>query len=280
MRMDCEAARENMDAWALGALDAYDARSLESHIAGCADCAPLADAAREHAAMIAMAVPLAAASSTLKARVMASARALSDIGLGGVSRWWRAGAAAAAAISIAAISWGAVMQMRAGDLRDDRSALAAGATVQSADLAAIHTQVVDLAIARDEMNETIETQNAILDVTLRQDVEWTVLEGTEIAPGASARCAWSRTLELGAFIAENLPPPPSGKAYHMWLVYENAWVNAGRFDVDREGRGHLVLRRIWSEESPGKLVGFAVTMEDAAEPTRPSDQLVLTSPTP
>jgi len=280
MRMDCETARENIDAWALGALDAYDARSLESHIAGCVDCAPLADAAREHAAMIAMAVPLGAASSTLKARVMASARALSDIGRGGVSRWWRAGAAAAAAISIAAVSWGAVMQMRADDLGDDRSALAAGATAQSADLAAVHTQVVDLAIARDELDETIDTHNAILDVALRQDVEWTVLEGTEIAPGASARCAWSRTLGLGAFIAENLPPPPSGKAYHMWLVYENAWVNAGRFDVDSEGRGHLVLHRTWSEESPGKLAGFAVTMEDAAEPTRPSDQLVLTSPTP
>lgn len=280
MRMDCETAREHLDAWALGALDAYDSRSLESHVASCADCAALADAAREHAAMVGMAVPLRAASSTLKARVMASARALSDIGRSGVSRWWRTGAAAAAVISIAAVSWGTVMQMRADDLRDDKSSLAADATAQSAELAAMHTQVVDLAIARAELDETIETQRAILDVALRQDVEWTVLKGTEIAPGASARCAWSRTQALGAFIAENLAPPPSGKAYHMWLVYENAWVNAGRFDVDSEGRGHLVLHRVWSEESPGKLVGFAVTMEDAAKPTRPSDQLVLTSPTP
>jgi anti-sigma-K factor RskA len=280
MPMDCETACEHLDAWALGALDAEDARPLESHLAGCADCAAVADAAREHAAMIAMAVPLAAASSTLKARVMASARALSDIGRGGVSRWWRTVAAAAAAISIAALSWGAVMQMRAGDLRDDRSALAAGATAQSADLAAVHTQVVDLAIARDELDKTVEMQNTILAVALRQDVEWTSLDSTEIAPGASARCAWSRTLGLGAFIAQNLPPPPSGKAYYMWLVYENTWVNAGRFDVDSEGRGHLVLHRIWSEESPGKLAGFAVTMEDLAKPTRPSDQLVLTSPPP
>ena len=280
MRMDCEIARENMDAWALGALDAYDARSLESHVAGCVDCARLADAAREHAAMIAMAVPLSAASSTLKARVMASAQALSDIGRVGVSRWWRSGAAAAAAIGVAAVSWGLVMQMSADDLRDDRSALAADATAQSAELAGMVTRVADLASARDERDKTIETQNAILEVALRQDVEWTVLEGTAIAPGASARCAWSRTLALGAFIAENLAPPPSGKAYHMWLVYENAWVDAGRFDVDSEGRGHLVLRRVWSEESPGGLVGFAVTMEEVSDPTRPSDQLVLTSPTP
>jgi len=280
MRMNCEAAREQLDAWALGALDVYDARSLESHLADCLDCAPLAAAAREHAAMIAMAVPLAAASSTLKARVMASARALSDTGRGRRGDWWRAGAAAAAVISIAAVSWGAVMQLQADDLRDGRSALAAGATAQSTDLAAVHTQVVELAIERNDLDETIETQNAILEVALRQDVEWTVLEGTEFAPGASARCAWSRTLGLGALIAENLPLPPSGKAYHMWLVYESGWVNAGRFIVDSEGRGRLVVRRVWSEESPGKLAGFAVTMEDAAEPTRPSDQLVLTSPTP
>ncbi len=280
MRMDCETARDNMDGWALGALDAYDARSLEGHIASCTDCAPLADAAREYAAMISMTVPLSAASSTLKARVMASARALSDIGRIGVSRWWRAGAAAAAAISVAAVSWGIVMQMRVDDLRDDRSGLAADATAQSSELAGMNTRVADLASARDEREKTIETQNAILDVALRQDVEWTVLEGTAIAPGASARCAWSRTMALGAFIAENLAPAPSGKAYHMWLIYENAWVSGGRFDVDSEGRGHLVLRRVWSEESPGTLIGFAVTMEEVADPTRPSDQLVLTSPTP
>ncbi len=280
MRMDCETAREHLDAWALDALDAYDVRAIESHIASCADCAALADSARDHAAMVGMAVPLHAASSTLKARVMASARALSDIGRNGVSRWWRTAAAAAAAISIAAVSWGAVMQMRADDLRDDKSAIAAGATVQSAEFAAMQTQVVGLATARAALDETIETQRAILDVALRQDVEWTVLKGTEIAPGASARCAWSRTQALGAFIAENLAPPPSGKAYHMWLVYENAWINAGRFEVDLEGRGQLVLRRVWSEKSPGSLVGFAVTMEDAAEPAGPSDQLVLMSPTP
>ena len=83
MRMDCEAAREHLDAWALGSLDIYDQRQLESHVASCDACAALADEALTHAAMIGMAVPLRAASSTLKARVMASARALSDIGYDG-----------------------------------------------------------------------------------------------------------------------------------------------------------------------------------------------------
>jgi hypothetical protein len=116
---------------------------------------------------------------------------------------------------------------------------------------------------------------------LTPDVEWTSLEGTVIAPGASGRCVWSRTQALGAFIAENLPHPPAGMAYNMWLVYENAWINGGSFNIDEQGRGHLVLHRIWGNKSEqGALVGFAVTLENTREPVLPSGELALTSPRP
>ena len=278
MRMDCETAREHLDAWALGALDAYDARALESHLASCQQCLPLADDARQHAALVGMAVPLHASSSTLKARVMASARALTDISRAGVSKWWRTAAAAAAVFSIGTLTWGVVMQMRAEELGHDRSLMAASATEQAGALAAVHTEVADLASARSSLDQQIQTQNAVLDVALRPDVEWTSLEGTGLAPGASGRCVWSRTQALGAFIADNLPIPPSGQAYNMWLVYENAWINGGSFNVDAEGRGHLILHRIWGDKDQGSLIGFAVTLENSREPILPSGELALASP--
>jgi hypothetical protein len=278
MRLDCETAREHLDAWALGGLDAYDARTLESHLAACPDCTRLADDAREHAALVAMAVPLRSSSATLKARIMASARALNDIGRHGVSRWWRAGAVAAAAAAIAAVAWGSIAQMRMDDARDQRATIAVQATADAALLSDARTQVVTLIDARAELDDTIAEQSAVLEIVLRPDTESVALEGTAIAPSASGRCVWSRTQALGAFVAENLPTPPRGKAYHMWLVYERAWINGGSFDIDEEGRGHLILRRIWGAQEAGELLGFAVTIEDANDPLLPSDTLVLTGP--
>ena len=42
---DCAAVREDIDAWALGALDAEETRALEAHLETCAGCRALADAA-------------------------------------------------------------------------------------------------------------------------------------------------------------------------------------------------------------------------------------------
>ncbi len=278
MRMDCEAAREHLDAWALGTLDIYDQRQLEAHVASCERCAALADDALAHAAMIGMAVPLRAASSTLKARVMASARALTDISRAGVSRWWRAAAATAATVAIGTFAYGLVMQMRYDDARSDNAALATAATAQARELAVAKTQVVALVSVQDNLDEKIRTQSAVLDVTLQPDAEWTALEGTEIAPGAIGQCVWSKTQALGAFIANDLPAPPEGTGYTMWLVYENGWVMGGSFEVDDEGRGTLILRRVWTR-SGGQLLGFAVTIEDSLEPSKPSTELALVSPT-
>ena len=52
MRMDCESAREQIDAYALGALDSDESRALESHLATCAECTRILDQARETAASI------------------------------------------------------------------------------------------------------------------------------------------------------------------------------------------------------------------------------------
>lgn len=280
MRWDCETVREHLDAWALGGLDDYEKKAVDAHLSSCADCTRHADDAQAHAAMLAMAVPLHTSSATLKARVLASARALTGIGNSGVSRWWRSAAAAAAVVSVAAIGWGVAERMEADDLRDQRAALAAQATAQAAALSDTRTQVVTLVETRDQLDQTLDEQNEVINIVFQPNTESTELNGTDIAPSATGRCIWSRTQALGAFVADDMPVPPAGQAYTMWLVYERAWVNGGSFDVDEHGRGHLVLRRIWGSGDIGALVGFAVTVEDVIEPLRPSDELVLTSPAP
>jgi hypothetical protein len=276
--MDCESAREHLDAWALGTLDVYDERQLELHLSACDECPALADDALAHASMIGMAAPLRSASSTLKARVMASARALSDIGRTGVSRWWRGAAATAAIVAIGAFTYGMIVRTQLEDARDDNALLAVEATAQAEELAAARTQVVLLTANEQDLEERLATSSAVLDVTLQPDAEWTALQGTAMAPSAVGQCVWSKTQALGAFIANDLPRPPEGTAYTMWLVYENGWINGGTFEVDEEGRGQLVLHKVWGNQSAGQLLGFAVTIEYSLEPAAPSPALALVSP--
>ena len=57
MRIDCEAAREAVDAYVIGALDRDELPAFEAHLASCADCTQLAADARDTAAALALTVP-------------------------------------------------------------------------------------------------------------------------------------------------------------------------------------------------------------------------------
>lgn len=278
MPLDCEGTREQIDAWALGALDADELAEMETHLGNCAMCTRLAEDARETAAAVALGVPLRIGSATLRSRVMASARALSDVEHAGAPRWWRYAAGAAAVLAIAAIAWGTAMQIRASDLDGDRSALAAAATAQAADLRLLRTQVAHEAATRADLDTAIESQNEVLEILMRPGLQWTSLSGTAAAPGAKAVCAWSRAEAVGAVLASGLPHAPAGTAYVFWIAYENRWLSGGTFADDGGGRGRLVVRRVWGQEDIGRFVGYAVTLEDAGtDATRPSGEVVLAS---
>ncbi|MGH7635425.1 MAG: zf-HC2 domain-containing protein, partial [Gemmatimonadaceae bacterium] len=75
-RIDCEAARDDIDAFVIGALDADERTPFEEHVASCADCARLVEQARGGGDAVALTVPLVPASGALKARVLASAAVL------------------------------------------------------------------------------------------------------------------------------------------------------------------------------------------------------------
>ncbi len=277
--MDCEAAREHIDAWALGALDVDDERALKAHLSTCAACTRLADEARETAASLALAVPLTASSATLKSRTMASAAVLSDIGRVRGGRWWPAAAAALLVASRGAFTWGALMQNRVDDLEGKNATMRNASMQQSSELADLRTQVVEAAVASDTVRSSLDAQNAVIDISLMPDVQRTDLAGTDAAPSANARCLWSRGAALGALVARNLPPAPHGSSYHMWIVYENEWVSAGAFEVDADGRGYLVMRRVWTQRPDlGEFGGFAVTLEPTQQPAQHSESLVLRSP--
>jgi anti-sigma-K factor RskA len=259
MQIDCEAVRESIDAWALGALDATEARALEGHIAGCAECALLADDANEAAASLALAVPLVSADPSLKARVMTSASLAGQAPVRTQQRWWFAAAAAAFVFGIGAVSWGGYLQTQVNDLNDREARVGTAATAQSNQFATMRTELVQASASNVSL---ASNQDAMLKIVSHDDVQRLPMAGTEMAPKATGRYIWSREGGLGALVATHLPPLPAGMSYCMWVVYENAWTNNGLFTVDESGSGRLIVRNL--DDAPadrGAFRGFAVTVE-------------------
>ena len=279
MRMDCETAREHLDASAIGALDTEDARALDTHLAGCNECSALADAAEHDAASLGYAVPLVAAPSALKARVLASAAILAEPRRFRRSRWWPAAAAALLVVSLAVVGWGAYMQTQVHHLDAQNASIGAHATEASSELEAVRTQLAETAAFQQGVGDTLQTQQAVIDVMSQPDVRRTQLIGTQTAPAAGGRYLWSDAEQTGAFVGWSLPALPEGTVYRLWIIYDNQWLRGPAFGIDDQGRGQAIVRRLdTSSTERGDLRGFAVTIEPAlVSQTERSGAMVLTS---
>jgi len=270
-RIDCETARDNIDAYAIGALDADEAPALEQHVASCGECARLLAEAREGSAAVALTVPVVAATSALKARVMASAAVLASPAprrLRPAVRPWPLAAAAAVVLASGALAWGALMQRRADDLRGQVARANASATRTAEQLAAVQQQQQALASWQDGM----------LLITTQADVERSDLAGTALAPSARGTYVWSAKEAMGALLATGLPPLPAGRTYRFWFVYAGAWEDAGVANVDATGHAQLIVRRSESGDvDPGAFRGFAVTIEPSTSTGGRTGAMVLQS---
>jgi anti-sigma-K factor RskA len=282
MQPDCEAARENIDAYAIGTLDADEARALEAHLATCDDCAALLEEAREGATAMALSVPLATPNSVLKARVMASAGILAGAPARPqpTSHWWQAAAAVLALASAGILTWGILMQRRVNDLESQNAIVSDNATAQAADLANVRADLARMTDFNTRLASTVSMQDAMVDVIAQPDVQRTVLLGTDAAPQATARYLWSPSEDLGALVTSALPALPEGKVYRMWIVYPATWVAGGDFTVDASGRGRLVVRPDEADDPAGASpLWFCVTLETPGSDPATRGEMVLRSQT-
>lgn len=271
MAIDCATAREQIDAAALGALDAEEAQALDEHVATCTGCAAELAEAREAAASLGLAAPLVSARPGLKARVMGSAAVLSDIDgprrPRGPRRWSFALGAAAVIVAGVAI-WNVVLQQRISDVDGRNDELRAAATAQSSELAS--------------MRESLDTQQALTDIIAQPDTRSVQLVASEAVRDASAAYLWSPSERIGALVARSLPPAPEGMTYRLWVVEGKQWTAAGDFSVDEQGSGRLVVRTSELDEAGNEPAAgddwYCVTLEPRDTQGRMGDILLTSAP--
>jgi anti-sigma-K factor RskA len=238
--------------YVLGALTPAEKQAFEAHLATCATCAAEVRSLTPMAGALAHLATPAEPAAHVRARLLAALPGGSRSALS-----WLA-IAASVALAVALGSYAAQLRGRVttleGRLRDTTLRAEAG-----------ERQVAD---AR---RTAFEAQSAVA-VLAAPDLARIDLAGQPAAPSASARAFWSRSRGL-VFTASNLPAPPPGRAYQLWvLTAQPAPISAGMMRPDASGR---VNARFDMPADLPRPVALAVTLEPEGGVPAPTGEKYL-----
>ena len=246
---------EDFDLHALGALDREEALEIESHVKNCARCASKLAEARGRIALLAGVAPSEEPPLRVKQRLMARVGEAStpelkiQKKLRPTAIWLRPaiGWAVACAALVAAFVLGF------GNYRLSR-------------------QIGKLK-ARVEAQQSTETRaRAVLALLTAPSTQKITLTAAAEKPRPEGRVYYQANHGM-LFYAEDLPLPPPGRTYQLWLVpTAGAPVSAGVFQPDKEGYASIVLPDL----PPDTIAkAFAVTVEPAGGVPQPTGPKVL-----
>lgn len=132
-----------------------------------------------------------------------------------------------------------------------------------------------LAFVRGDL-ERVQAENQalarILDVVQSDPLRVVALAGLEAAPAARGRILWAPGKRQAVLHAFDLPRPPAGKDYQLWVIVGGTARSEGVFPVGDDGRATHVL-----PEAPaaGGASAFSVTLEPAGGMPQPTGDTVL-----
>jgi anti-sigma-K factor RskA len=252
-------------AYALGALEPEERASFEAHLANCLRCAAEVRALSPVAAALATTSPAVAPSPGVRQRLLEAiggpTHGAARVGPSSPRRSHLSYYALAASVALAAFAGGYAMQLRG-------RVTTLEARLRDATLRADTNE----RLVADARHSGVETQRTVL-VLAAPDLARIDLTGQPAAPQASARAFWSRSRGL-VFTASNLPAPPPGRAYQLWvLTAQPAPISAGMLKLDANGRTTAMID---TPQDIPKPVAMAVTLEpEAGVPSPTGDKYLV-----
>jgi hypothetical protein len=279
--MNCDGIREELEAYALGALDDTVRQRVEMHLRRCDDCMSLYRAYRVTAEELALAVPLYHASPRLKERIMGGIGSFRPQTFGPSFLYTRYAAAAAAIALIAfaagAIAWAVMLSAEVGELRNDNDRLAQLTQLDAEQRSALLRMQGDLNSAKKEQNDlvnTIEEQATMLVIAFDPDLIPTELEGTAIAPNSECSYVWSGKQSVGALTCKGLPSTSFNVTYELWATKGDKTIAVATFLPRQDGSAQVLVK--FPPDAPGPISNLIVTLEQQnAARTKPSTQVIL-----
>jgi anti-sigma-K factor RskA len=263
--MNCEEVREELDSYALGAVERKEARRLESHLKSCPQCRSLGQQSGETAGLLGLAVPLQRASAALRSRlldrvgvrareVVAPPRSVPAWGM----RALAFASPALAVVVLGALAWAAVLQNQMNDLQGENDRLALNVAEGERGMAQVRQELAGAVDTQQSMFDLLQEQRQMATAVLDPqalEVSLTAAPGHEPISG---RYVWSPEYDMGVFLANNLPVLPFDLTYQLWRVQDGSAEPVGTFRPLSDGTASLVLHE---SDLEGPLDSLVVTVE-------------------
>ena len=273
---DHQQYQESLALHALDALDAAEARSLEAHLATCAECRAALIEWRDATGLLAHAATPAAPSDELRARILAAARtetrAPQTENSAKVvpmpiaprrSSLWPNLLKIAAAIAIVGLLIGMIVFWR----RD------VGMQRDIARLTRERNRTQDQ-LARER--EARAKERDALAMLNSRDTKKMELAGTQTAQNARGTFVYDPKTGHGMLMTEGLPATPADKQYEVWFIPKGHTPMPGKmFTVDASGRA-MVAGEIPLEARANAVI--AITLEPKKGSAAPTSAIYLSSP--
>jgi anti-sigma-K factor RskA len=280
----CAEIQELATLMALDVLDAASRVEVETHMAGCSDCARVYSEMREAVGVLAYAAPLRTPSPELKARILLRVTTASPTpilnGHGTATPSAVVRPAEPAPIKVrrglelALIACSVMLAVglvgslqRLGSVQGqlaDQTAKVAALDAESARMQGELAQstVQSAAVARDA------------DLLASKDVRMVAMESKPEVKSAQAWVYWSKERHAWLVTFRDLPAAGPQKTYQLWAVTGDKKVSLGIFSADAKGvaRVHADL------PEDGKPVACAVTVEPDGGVQQPTGPIVMVGP--
>jgi anti-sigma-K factor RskA len=277
----CAELRDELEAYALGALDSETARAASAHISECRECAALARAYKNAASYLSLSVPIYRASPRLKQRVMGGIGSWRSAAMAvPMQGWWaRAAAVLIMALLLGAASWVIMLSSEVADLKRDNERLAELTQLDSQQRQALFTQLNSAKNEQIVMSSTLEEYATLLVVALDPDLIPSNLQGTVLASGATCNYVWSGSQNVGALTCKDLPNTGFSLTYELWASKGGQMVALGSFQPGTDGTAQMLVK--FPQNTPdGPIGGYWVTLEQQGSNRSAPSQHVILQPAP
>lgn len=270
--------KELLSARALTALASEDARALDSHLEGCAECRAELIEWEQSVALLALDGGSYEPSVELRGKILANVRRSTDESL-------RRNQTSSAAEPVVVRDESQVLPFERRSASSSGwgfGAIAAGLVIAAllislfvlwrqnrkaqADIARVSTEM-------DEAKSQLARQREAVELLTSPGARMASLSGTSIAPAAHAMIAYDKKGHA-MLMAKGLPAAPSGMAYQLWFIVDSKPMPGKILTVDETGSG--VLTDDLPREAMGSAV-FAITLEPAGGVRAPTGKMYLTS---
>jgi anti-sigma-K factor RskA len=278
-REDCKNFRELLAANALTALDAEDARALETHLAGCAECRAEMNEWQQTAALLALDASPIEPSPEVRQRVLANAHAAgSDVASARIDERIEPTSSADGSKVLAFERSRKNVWSSLGSLGAIAAALAFVALLLSLVLIwqqnrATRKELARLSTEVKEAKDQLARAREAMDLLSSPGARLTRLSGTEVAPGAHAMLAYDKNGHA-MLMAKGLPAAPKGMAYQLWYIVGKKPMPGKVFSTDAAGNASLEDQLPMPARDSAV---FAVTLEPEGGVQAPTGKMYLSS---